>query len=131
MHAVQTDEQYMQALKSKIHDLESYFDIIREEAPTAVGPRSLAMLVKDEVNPARLDVLDKGYVILQDWMGGDKTTVNTARVSFDKKISILEDKDLRLIKFLAKYAHTSPFRHSILQYEIYAPLMVARQWLLN
>lgn len=75
----------------------------------------------------KIDVLDKGYVILQDHMGSDLTTVNAARVSFDKQSNDLIDKDRRLIRYLAQHGHTSPFRHSMLQFEIYAPLMLARQ----
>jgi thymidylate synthase (FAD) len=73
-------------------------------------------------------VLDKGYVRLVDVMGSDLTPVNAARVSYDKESSELSDKDERLIKFLAREGHTSPFRHAMLQFEVYAPLMVARQW---
>ena len=73
-------------------------------------------------------VLDKGYVRLVDHMGSDLTVVNAARVSYEKESKELNEKDIRLIKFLAREGHTSPFRHAILQFEIYAPLMVARQW---
>lgn len=76
----------------------------------------------------RIDVLDKGYVILHEVMGNDLTVVNSARVSYDKKKEALDEKDIRLIKFLARNDHTSPFRHAMLQFEVYAPLMVARQW---
>jgi thymidylate synthase (FAD) len=73
-------------------------------------------------------VLDKGYVRLVDVLGNDLTPVNAARVSYDKESSELSDKDERLLKFLAREGHTSPFRHAMLQFEVYAPLMVARQW---
>jgi thymidylate synthase (FAD) len=76
----------------------------------------------------KIKCLDKGYVILHDVMGSDLTVVNAARCSYDKKSEELTEKDVRLIKFLAREGHTSPFRHAILQFEIYAPLMVARQW---
>jgi thymidylate synthase (FAD) len=75
-----------------------------------------------------IKVLDKGYVRLVDVLGSDLTPVNAARVSYDKESSELSDKDERLIKFLAREGHTSPFRHAMLQFEVYAPLMVARQW---
>jgi len=75
-----------------------------------------------------IEVLDKGYVRLVNHMGSDLTVVNAARVSYAKESKELSDKDVRLIKFLAREGHTSPFRHVILQFEIYAPLMVARQW---
>lgn len=74
-----------------------------------------------------INVLDKGYVRLTNVMGSDLSIVNSARVSYDKESTELSDKDERLIKFLAREGHTSPFRHATLQFEMYAPLMVARQ----
>lgn len=73
-------------------------------------------------------VLDKGYVRLVDWMGDDLKPVNAARVSFDRESHELSKDDERLIGFLANHDHTSPFRHALLQFECYAPLMVCRQW---
>ena len=73
-------------------------------------------------------VLDKGYVRLVDTMGSDLSVVNSARVSFNKATETLREEDIKLINFLAKNDHTSPFRHATMQFEIYAPLMVARQW---
>lgn len=75
----------------------------------------------------KIDVLDKGYVILHDHMGDDLTVVNAARVSYDKKKEVFDEKDERLLNFLARERHSSPFRHCTLQFEMYAPLMVARQ----
>src|SRR5690606_20901409 len=69
----------------------------------------------------------KGYVILHDVMGSDLTVVNSARVSYNKETKELTEKDIRLIKFLARDGHTSPFRHCTLQFEIYAPLLVTLQ----
>lgn len=80
------------------------------------------------IKQRKLSVLDgKGYVILHDVMGGDLTVANAARVSYDKKSDELTDGDRRLIAFLAREGHTSPFRHTTLQFEVYSPLMVARQ----
>lgn len=77
----------------------------------------------------KINVLDdKGYVILHDVLGSDLTVANAARVSYDKKSEELTEGDERLIRFLAREDHTSPFRHATLQFEVYAPLMVARQW---
>ncbi|MGZ9584502.1 FAD-dependent thymidylate synthase [Paenibacillus marinisediminis] len=77
---------------------------------------------------AIIQVLDKGYVRLVNHMGSDLTIVNAARVSYAKESTELDNKDIRLIQFLAREGHTSPFRHAMVQFEIYAPLMVARQW---
>lgn len=74
-----------------------------------------------------INVLGEGYVRLTNVMGSDLSVVNSARVSFDKESTELTEKDIRLIRFLAREGHTSPFRHATLQFEVYAPLMVARQ----
>ena len=75
----------------------------------------------------KIDVLDKGYVRLIDVMGSDLEVANSARVSYDKRSYSMSDKDEKLINFLWREEHTSPFRHCVLSFEIYAPLMVARQ----
>lgn len=76
----------------------------------------------------QIEVLDKGYVRLVDGYGDDLSVVNAARVSYDKESTELTEKDKKLIGFLWRENHTSPFRHAALTFEVYAPLMVARQW---
>lgn len=76
----------------------------------------------------KIDVLDKGYVRLVDTMGDDLSVVNAARVSFDKRSVAFTDKDASLLAFLLKNHHTSPLRHAALTFEVYMPLIVARQW---
>lgn len=76
----------------------------------------------------KISALDKGYIRLRDVMGDDRTVANAARVSFDKRTEELDESDERLIAFLAREGHDSPFRHATLQFEVYAPLMIARQW---
>src|SRR5690625_3786984 len=76
----------------------------------------------------KINVLNNGYIRLRDVMGDDRTVANAARVSFDKRTEELDEKDERLIAFLAREGHDSPFRHASLQFEVYAPLMIARQW---
>lgn len=72
-------------------------------------------------------VLDKGYIRLIDVMGSDLSVVNAARASFAKESKELSVSDARLIDFLARENHMSPFRHAFLTFEFKAPLMVARQ----
>lgn len=72
--------------------------------------------------------LNEGYVRLVDVMGDDRTVVNAARVSYDKQTDEMGERDERLVAFLARAGHDSPFRHAILQYEVYAPMMITRQW---
>ena len=76
----------------------------------------------------QIKVLDEGYVRLVDTLGNDLSVVNAARVSYDKESYEFEPRDEKLISFLVREGHTSPFRHAALTFEVYAPLFVARQW---
>jgi thymidylate synthase (FAD) len=76
----------------------------------------------------KIGVLDEGYVRLVDVMGSDLSVVNSARVSYDKASEELTEKDEKLIRFLAREQHFSPFRHASLQFEVHMPLMIARQF---
>lgn len=78
--------------------------------------------------PEPISVLDEGYVRLVDTLGDDLSVVNAARVSYDKESTEFTEKDGKLINFLLREKHTSPFRHAALTFEVYAPLFVARQW---
>lgn len=62
-----------------------------------------------------------------DHMGSDLTVVNAARVSFGKTASEMSEKDTKLIRYLAKHGHWSPFGHCSVQFHIKAPIFVARQ----
>ena len=64
---------------------------------------------------------------LIDFMGTDLSVVNAARVSFAKESDEFSDKDAKLINYLAKHNHWSPFGHASMQFRIKAPIFVARQ----
>ena len=66
-------------------------------------------------------------VQLIDKMGSDLTVVNAARVSFGKNKEVFEASDEKLISFLARHNHWSPFAHCSVQFRIKAPIFVARQ----
>lgn len=70
----------------------------------------------------RIDVLDQGYVELQDVMGTDLDIVNAARTSFlgDSKG---QEADKRLLFFLYRNKHMSPFEMAIMKFKIRAPLV--------
>lgn len=92
---------------------------------------------------------NKSTVELIDHLGTDLTIVNAARVSFDKESTLEEDgyetiwitealteqrkkyklsnQDAKLINYLAKHNHWSPFAHTSIQLRVNAPLFVARQ----
>jgi thymidylate synthase (FAD) len=74
------------------------------------------------------DVLDKGFIEVVDKLGSDLTVVNSARVSFGKRKTEFDDKDRKLVKFLVKNKHWSPFRHIMVQFHVKAPEFVMRQW---
>jgi thymidylate synthase (FAD) len=76
----------------------------------------------------KIKVLDHGYVGLVHTMGSDLEVVNAARASFEKASVEITDKDEKLINFLVRDKHDSTLRHCALTFEVYAPLMVARQW---
>ena len=67
------------------------------------------------------------FVKLIDHMGTDLTVVNAARVSFGKQKEEISEGDKKLIGFLAKHGHWSPFAHCSVQFHIEAPVFVARQ----
>lgn len=74
--------------------------------------------------------LDKGFVRLIDHMGSDLSIVRAARVSYDAawRAGEDEDKDEKLIKYLWKNKHTTPFESVTFTFEIKAPIFVFRQW---
>ena len=66
-------------------------------------------------------------VQLIDTLGSDLTVVNAARVSFDKHHKEMTPGDEKLIAYLARHGHWTPFGHPQMQFRISAPLFVARQ----
>ena len=66
-------------------------------------------------------------VELLDHMGNDLTVVNAARVSMAKRHETFEDGDQRLLNYLARHGHWTPFAHPQLTFRIKAPIFVARQ----
>ena len=68
--------------------------------------------------------MDVNYI---DHMGTDLTVCNAARVSFDKHHDLLTSGDEKLIGYLAKHDHWTPFSHCTATFRIKAPIFVARQ----
>ena len=61
-------------------------------------------------------------------MGDDLAVVNAARVSMNKHTDEFRERDERLIQFLARNGHWTPFAQVMLKFRIKAPIFVARQW---
>lgn len=83
----------------------------------------------------KIDVLDHGHVQYVSHMGDDLTVANAARVSFNKEseweeqdgMTFLSLKDEKLIKYLAKHNHWTPFAHPQITLRIKAPIFVRTQ----
>lgn len=78
----------------------------------------------------KIDCLDHGFVRLVDHMGGDISVVRAARVSYDAAWRAGDDEgsDHRLINYLWRNHHTTPFEAVALTFEVKAPIFVFRQW---
>jgi len=68
-----------------------------------------------------------GEVVLIDSMGSDLRVVNAARVSYGGHSEELTEKDAKLIKYLYKEHHTSPFEHCMMTFRFVVPLFVRSQ----
>ncbi len=81
----------------------------------------------EEILDKEFPVLDKGFVRLVDYLGGDQRIVQAARVSYGAGTkSYRQDKGL--INYLLRNEHTSPFEQVILTFHTKMPIFVARQW---
>ena len=98
----------------------------------------------------KIEVLDKGHVELMDHMGTDLTVCNAARVSFNKEsewgldfdaierlkscpynksdVRLLKEKDEKLIRYLAKHNHWTPFAHPQITLRVKAPISIRTQF---
>jgi thymidylate synthase (FAD) len=127
-----------------------------KNTPTT-GQAKIVLSAVEQENEMKIEILDKGHVQYMDHMGSDLTVVNAARVSFDKesewdwihgtktvhepcdqghfgtsyeritRTKKLSDRDTKLINYLAKHNHWTPFGQCNLQLRIKMPIFVARQ----
>jgi thymidylate synthase (FAD) len=77
----------------------------------------------------RTEILDHGYLALQDWMGNDQTIVKKARQSHDKEDEPVDADDLKLINSLMKKRHGTPFEMVVFTFNVKCPIFVAREWM--
>lgn len=75
------------------------------------------------------DVLDKGFVRLDYFQGGDLQTVNCARISYHRQHKQIEQGDDKLISYLLKHRHGTPFEASEFLFHVKCPIFVAREWM--
>ncbi len=84
-------------------------------------------MTQNELFKKRIKVLDKGWIELQDMMGDDLAIVNAARVSFLGE-SKGDEQDKKLLFYLLRHRHTSPFEQVEFKFRVHAPLLVWWQW---
>jgi len=82
----------------------------------------------EEILDREYSVLDKGFVRLVDYLGGDARIVQAARVSYGEGTKSYRE-DAGLIDYLMRHEHTSPFEQVVLTFHIKLPIFVARQWI--
>lgn len=73
-------------------------------------------------------VLNRGFVRLVDYLGGDQRIVQAARVSYGEGTKSVRE-DAALIDYLMRHQHTSPFEQVVLTFHLKMPIFVARQWI--
>lgn len=81
----------------------------------------------EEILDKEFPVLDKGFVRLVDYMGGDSAIVQAARVSYGEGTKTISE-DRGLIRYLMRHEHTSPFEMVETKFHCKMPIFVARQW---
>lgn len=100
----------------------------REVVPNPTGVNIAQYAVPDSEDK-KVDVLNGGFVRLVDSMGSDLSIVRSARVSYDADWREGDEKkDEKLIAYLMKNRHTSPFESVHFTFEVKAPIFVFRQW---
>lgn len=82
----------------------------------------------EEILDKEFPVLNKGFIRLVDYMGGDARIVQSARVSYGEGTKTVRE-DGALIDYLLRHQHTSPFEQVVLTFHIKMPIFVARQWI--
>ena len=87
------------------------------------------MAIATEVIPdGSIQVLDHGFVRLDDAMATDLSVVNSARVSFGRRKTEMDESDEGLIRFLMRDRHGTPFEHNSFRFHVRCPIFVAREW---
>jgi len=82
----------------------------------------------DAILDREYKVLDRGFVRLVDYLGGDERIVQAARVSYGAGTKSVRE-DAGLIDYLLRNEHTSPFEQVVLTFHVKMPIFVARQWI--
>ena len=80
------------------------------------------------ISDSKIDVLNSGYIRLVNSMGDDLSVARAARVSYNADWRAGEGGDGKLINYLMKNKHSTPFEHVTFTFDVKAPIFVFRQW---
>lgn len=75
-----------------------------------------------------ISIHEHGFIRLDEVSASDLSVVNAARVSFAKKSYSMKESDEKLILFLMKNRHGTPFEHNYFRFHVKCPIFVAREW---
>ncbi|MBS0185137.1 MAG: FAD-dependent thymidylate synthase [Proteobacteria bacterium] len=106
----------------------SYEEEIQEHRLETFQTRRPTVFELEEILFEMIPILDHGFIRLIDYMGNDSAIVQAARVSYGrgtKKVS--EDK--RLINYLIRHRHSTPFEMCEIKFHVKMPIFIARHWL--
>jgi thymidylate synthase (FAD) len=113
----------------RLHRPRSTRSVSHEKASSGAAVRLGRVSAVESATAARtIQVLDHGFVRLDDAMADDLSVVNGARVSFARRKEEMDDTDAGLIRFLMRDRHGTPFEHNAFRFHIRAPIFVAREW---
>ncbi|MFP3896595.1 MAG: FAD-dependent thymidylate synthase [Anaerolineales bacterium] len=106
---------------------------VESEDEQELGPSNSTFTVEDIPQldlPIRKPVLDKGWVQLEEFMGGDRAVIRGARICYQSEARSPE-ADARLIRRLmaSEPKHNTVFEHSVFRFGVKCPLFVSRQWM--
>ena len=80
------------------------------------------------IPPDAQSILNAGFVRLIDSVGDDSTVVKSARVSYGNETKGPE-ADRKLLRYLLKHHHETPFEHLMFTFHIRCPIFISRQWM--
>ena len=101
---------------------------IEAQRGVSAETRRVTVPALEEVLYEPLTVLDHGFVRVIDYMGDDSAIVQAARVSYGRGTKRVRE-DGRLIAYLLRHRHTTPFEMCEIKYHVKLPIFVARQWI--
>lgn len=79
------------------------------------------------VKGVKFSVGQRGWIMLTDVMGSDSSIANCARTSYGNGTKKVSD-DEHLLRYMMRHGHTSPFEQAELQFLVYVPMDIWRQW---